>query len=321
MCREMEYGYAVYQERSFTKAAQKMFLSQPALSSMVKKAERKIGMPLFDRSTYPLTLTEAGEYYIEQAEKIMRIQRETKEHFARVSHSRELSIRLCGAAIYQAYIFPPIIAAFHSQYPDIDISWVEERTGLVQKLLTDEADMFPEVNNFISQEVDGVAWKDEELLLVVPAGLPVNERMKDCRFTPGEIREGRHKAADAKAVDMAAFQDLEFILMDEENDTCQRAVAICHNAGFVPRIFAMKPAQMLTAYQLAEQVNRATFVSDTLVEHVDKNYKFYLYKLSDPLAARQQVLFFRRGANQPVASRLFREFVVKYQMERDANKT
>lgn len=45
MFREIEYVYAVYQERSFTKAAQKMFLSQPALSSMVKKAEKKIGTP------------------------------------------------------------------------------------------------------------------------------------------------------------------------------------------------------------------------------------------------------------------------------------
>ena len=74
MFREIEYVYAVYQERSFTKAAQKMFLSQPALSAMVKKAEKKIGTPIFDRSTSPLRLTPAGEYYIEQAEKILRIQ-------------------------------------------------------------------------------------------------------------------------------------------------------------------------------------------------------------------------------------------------------
>ena len=73
MFRELEYVYAVYQERSFTKAARKLYLSQPAISAMVKKAERKIGTPIFDRSTSPLTLTPAGEYYIRQAEKILRI--------------------------------------------------------------------------------------------------------------------------------------------------------------------------------------------------------------------------------------------------------
>ena len=51
MFREMEYVYAVYKERSFTKAAQKMYISQPSLSAMVKKAEKKIGLPLFDRSS------------------------------------------------------------------------------------------------------------------------------------------------------------------------------------------------------------------------------------------------------------------------------
>ncbi len=318
MFKELKYVYTVYQERSFTKAAQKMFLSQPALSSMVKKAERKIGMPIFDRSTSPLTLTPAGEYYIKQGEKIMKLQREAEEHFARVSRSQDMQIRLCGAAIYQAYVFPPIIVGFHDKYPEVEVSWVEARTGLVQKLLMNEVDIFPEVGNFISKDVDGVAWKDEELLLVVPAELPINETMKEYRFTPGEIREGRHRSETAKSVDIAAFRDFEFILMDEENDTYQRSIAICHHAGFVPNTFAMKPAQMLTAYQLAEQVSRITFACDTLVEHMDKNYKFYLYKLADPQAARQQFLFFRREKKQTTALRLFREFVVQYQMKRES---
>lgn len=317
MFKELKYVYTVYQERSFTKAAQKMFLSQPALSSMVKKAEQKIGVPIFDRSTSPLTLTPAGEYYIRQGEKIMKIQQEAKEHFARVSRSQDMCIRLCGAAIYQAYVFPPIIAEFHNQYPEVEVSWIEERTGLVQKLLMNEIDIFPEVNNLISKEVDGVAWKNEELLLVVPAEHPINEAMKEYRFTPGEIREGKHQSEAAKPIDIADFRDFEFILMDEENDTYQRSIAICHHAGFVPNAFAMKPAQMLTAYQLAEQVSRLTFVSDTLVKHVDKSYQFYLYKLSDPLAVRQQFLFFRREKKQPTALRLFREFVVKYQAKQE----
>ena len=51
MLNEMKYVYAVYREKSFSKAAQKLFVSQPALSNMIKKAEAEIGMPIFDRST------------------------------------------------------------------------------------------------------------------------------------------------------------------------------------------------------------------------------------------------------------------------------
>lgn len=315
MFREMEYVYAVYQERSFTKAAEKMYLSQPALSSMVKKAEKKIGMPLFDRSTSPLTMTAAGEYYIQQAERIMQIQQETREHFANIFQRSEQAVRLCGAAIYQAYVFPPIIATFHEQYPDIHVTWIEERTGLVQKLLAGEIDLFPEVNNFISKEVDGIAWKDEELLLVVPNSLPINEGLTDCRFTPSDIREKKHRQSGAPCVDLALFRDQPFVMMDEENDTYQRAISICDHAGFLPVTASMKPAQMLTAYQLAAQGSVATFVSDTLVGHADKSYPFYLYKLSDPLAQRQQFLYYRRGGKENAAVRLFREFLLKYQLQ------
>ena len=81
MLKEMSYVYAVYKEKSFSRAAQKLFISQPALSAMVKKAEQEIGVLIFDRSTNPISLTTAGRYYINQAKEILRIQNEMKAYF------------------------------------------------------------------------------------------------------------------------------------------------------------------------------------------------------------------------------------------------
>ena len=61
MLKEMEYVYAVYEEQSFSKAARKLYLSQPALSAAVRRAEAEIHTPIFDRSTNPIRLTAAGE--------------------------------------------------------------------------------------------------------------------------------------------------------------------------------------------------------------------------------------------------------------------
>ena len=72
----MNYVYEVYKEQSFSKAAENLYISQPALSSMIKKIETKIGMPLFDRSTSPIQLTECGKKYIKTAEKIMALDNE-----------------------------------------------------------------------------------------------------------------------------------------------------------------------------------------------------------------------------------------------------
>ena len=221
-------------------------------------------------------------------------------------------MRICGAAVYQAYVFPTIIANFREKNPDISVSWEEIRTGLVQKLISNEADFFPEVNNYFSKEIDGVPWRDEELVLVVPSGLPVNERLAEFRFTPGEIRAGKHRENSARPVELTLFRDEQFVLMDETNDTCQRALSICNNAGFLPRLNSMTPGQMLTAYELAAQGSGCTFVSDTLVAHSDKNYPLFLYKLSDPLAFRRQYLYYLRGREMPLGVRLFRDYMSTY---------
>ena len=67
MFKNKEYVLAVYKEQSFVKAAKKLFVSQPSLSSSIKRIEQKVGSPIFDRSNSPITLTEVGEKYIEYA--------------------------------------------------------------------------------------------------------------------------------------------------------------------------------------------------------------------------------------------------------------
>ena len=76
MFQGMEYIYTVYQEKSFSKAARKLFISQPSLSATVKRVEEHIGYPIFDRSTKPLTLTEFGKRYISSVEQIICVEHE-----------------------------------------------------------------------------------------------------------------------------------------------------------------------------------------------------------------------------------------------------
>lgn len=62
MFKGKKYVYEVYREKSFSKAAQNLYISQPSLSARIKQIEEQIGEPLFDRSTNPLQLTEIGKY-------------------------------------------------------------------------------------------------------------------------------------------------------------------------------------------------------------------------------------------------------------------
>lgn len=75
MFQGMEYVYEVYKEKSFSKAAASLFISQPSLSANVKRIEKRIGCPIFDRSTKPLQLTECGRKYIESVERSWKLKR------------------------------------------------------------------------------------------------------------------------------------------------------------------------------------------------------------------------------------------------------
>ena len=81
--REYEYVMEIAKEGSFSKAAQKLYVSQPALSGAIKKLEKDLyGIPLFDRAVTPVALTPAGQYYLEQARKIYELRNEIEHHFA-----------------------------------------------------------------------------------------------------------------------------------------------------------------------------------------------------------------------------------------------
>ena len=71
MFQGMHYVYEVYKEMSFSKAARNLFISQPSLSAAVKKAEKQIGFPIFDRSSNHIQLTELGKEYIRSIEIII----------------------------------------------------------------------------------------------------------------------------------------------------------------------------------------------------------------------------------------------------------
>ena len=81
MERPMQYAYEVYKQKSFSKAAEKLYISQPALSAIIKKLEDSLGVPLFDRSTKPVSLTPAGEYYIHCAEEITAVETGMQQYF------------------------------------------------------------------------------------------------------------------------------------------------------------------------------------------------------------------------------------------------
>ena len=92
--KEFEYVLAINEDKSFSKAAKRLFISQPSLSQYINRLENQLGVTLFDRNTIPLTLTYEGELYIEAMQNIVEIFNGMQKSFDDISELKKGRINI-----------------------------------------------------------------------------------------------------------------------------------------------------------------------------------------------------------------------------------
>lgn len=98
--KQMHYILKVVECQNITRAAEQLYVSQPALSSLISKVEEELGAKIFNRNTTPLTLTQEGECYVRTARKILALQQAMTEEIENIRNCREgrstSACRICG---------------------------------------------------------------------------------------------------------------------------------------------------------------------------------------------------------------------------------
>lgn len=299
-----EYVYAVYTERSFSKAAQKLFVSQPWLSATIKKVERELGLPLFDRSTTPVSLTEAGRYYIEQVEKIMAIEQEMHQHFKRLHEAEGTELHIGSSMFFCTYVLPALLADFRAMYPQVTLTFSEGNSQtLLEKLHEGKLDFLLEAEKPDSGKLNTIPWASEELVLAVPAHFKINRELEQYRYTFDEFLHRNNPGRQKQPVPLKIFQNEAFLLLKDDNDSHSRSVQICQNAGFTPTV-KLYLTQMMTAYYLVCEGRGIAFLRSTIPEYVYPSEHVVFYQLDDPLAVRNIYLSYPKKEISPMRQHL-----------------
>lgn len=311
MQQEMEYIYEVYRERNFTRAAENLFITQPALSMAIQKAEERIGIPIFDRSTRPISLTDAGEAYIEYIESARHLDAEFDRHIRDIKELDAGRIVIGGSHYLNAYILPEILAGFMEKYPKVEIELKEASSAeLAEKLRRQEIDMtFNCSPEFIQDFPRYPAFKDTVLLAVPKALDPLAE--KGMHLSAEQVMAGRHLAEDCPCISLSEFREIPFILLSKGNNLYDRSLRMFREADFEPQT-RMKLSQLVTAFRFAEAGIGATFVSDRLMLAPAK--KLHFYKISSDISERQFYILLPKRKYVSVAARRF----IKYFTSADA---
>ena len=278
MFKRLEYVYTVYQEKSFTKAAEKLFVSQPSLSAAIKKTEEEIGEPLFERGNN-IQLTEIGKEYIRIGEQILQLQKDFSTYMEDRNNLLRGRLSLGGSNYVSAYILPRLITRFSSRFPNISVTLREAHSLDLQKQIqNEETDLILDNLETVPDTYQCYPLKKEEIFLAVPKGEPINEALKDYRFTPSQIYH--REPLNAEALPIRTFKDLKFIILKSGYDMHRQAMHIFKSGGITPEIL-LSLDQLFTSYTLVESGLGSAFVTDRLfLSHAFAD-EVFLYRITE----------------------------------------
>jgi len=301
-----KYVYEVYKERSFTKAAQNLYISQPSLSARIKKIEVIIGEPLFDRSTTPLQLTEVGKVYIEAAEEITQIEQRVENYINDLAGLKTGNLAVGASTLFAAYVVPSLITQFNQKFPDVHIQLIEGNTAELEEMLGSNAlDFVIDNYHYDSILYNKELYCEENILLAVPKHFAVNEELGMYQLSYKNIKNKNYLSRKYPAVPLGRFADLPFIMLTQGNDTRTRGDRLCRNVGFKPNI-VLEFNQQSTAYMASSTQLGATFISDILVSQLPTFENLVYYKL-DGEEAKRKVFFYYK--THKYKTRVMEEFI------------
>jgi len=120
-----EYFLEIVKQKNISRAASKLFISQPALSNYLKRLELKLGAVLFEPNTQPLKLTYAGERYLNYINKYIIMKTEFKNELYEINTKQRGKIRVGISPWKSSYVLPAILPEFSKLNPNIEIITLE----------------------------------------------------------------------------------------------------------------------------------------------------------------------------------------------------
>lgn len=287
--RQISYFMAVAQEGSFSRAAEKLEVSQPTLSMAVKKLEEELGAELFYSFNRRQNLTDEGLRLKEGAAKLLEVYQETIENVKLSDHIGSGVVTLGLSPLFGACFFGDLIPSFAAAYPDIKINMIEDGANKIDELV-----------------------EKGEIDLAVTLNTERIASFASCHFSTQRnvaLLHKNHPLAHAGSITVADLKEDSFAIFNQDFILNRQIMSACHAAGFRPKI-ALLSSQWDFMVELVSR-NRAVSIlpKPVLDKHPDPNV--VCVPLADSMKYWDIVLAWNRQKYMSKSCRLFLEYVKK----------
>lgn len=251
--RELQIVETLFETKNLSHAADKLYITQPALTKAINRLEEKLGVKLFDRMARPIQLTHAGTVYLEKARQVKNISAEMMSQFSMLEMGKKTTMRLGMSSARSARWLPLILPVISSRYPELEITISENRhANFAKNILYDELDLAiggVEPSNL--SQIHCEYLRNEDWVIVTSRSAPFlsNKDLSDNGpFNPVEIS-------------ISDFKNCRFIFTEDPyiDTPINRIVEKCKKA-YIP-ITTMRSTDITNAFFMAASGIGITFTN------------------------------------------------------------
>lgn len=167
---------AIATETSFTRAAEILFISQPSLSKQLKILENRVGILLINRDKNKISLTEAGQLFLQYAERILALCEESCRALNDLQNGDRGNLTVGASQTIGTYLMPRVLALFAQNYPQINLKVQVDSTRIIVKNVVDRdidiAVVGGDVPEILKKNLEIESFVDDELSLIIPKSHP-----------------------------------------------------------------------------------------------------------------------------------------------------
>ncbi|MBF0623939.1 MAG: LysR family transcriptional regulator [Magnetococcales bacterium] len=190
--------FAVAKHLSFTRAAEELYLTQPAVTFQIRQLEEHFNTRLFDRHHNRISLTEAGATVYSYAERILELYRETEKAINEMTGVTRGLVKLGASTTIGEYLLPRILSGYNQMFPGVQIRLTVHNTRLVIRKLEDATIDVGMVEGPVkNKNITVKTCTEDELVAILPPGHPLAQleeipplRLKEFPFVSREEGSG-----------------------------------------------------------------------------------------------------------------------------------
>ncbi|WP_216831271.1 LysR family transcriptional regulator [Alkalihalobacterium elongatum] len=214
--QQLEYFQRLAQVQHFTRAAESLYISQPALSRSIARLEKDLGVPLFERNGRSVQLSRYGKIFLTRVNEALLLIEEGKQEINDIIHPDQGQIALSFLHTLGSHLVPELIGEYRKSYPDVQFQLFQSTADiLIEQLMTWEIDLCLTSEPI---QTDGFKWEklfSEQLYVIVPKA---------------------HRLAKRESIKLEEIGEEPFIGFKEGIGLRTITDRLCQKAGFKPNV-------------------------------------------------------------------------------------